>query len=115
MPAWLAGPGDLFLRRPGLRRASAARSETLDLILTTLRANFRFSPLLLLPMAVIFYFAVAKKPTIPAMVLSSLVAAALAVLVQKDPVDGRGDGHELRALRPGPASRSSTGCWPRAA
>jgi NhaC family Na+:H+ antiporter len=37
-------------------------------------------------MAVIFYFAVAKKPTIPAMVLSSLVAAALAVIVQKIPL-----------------------------
>jgi NhaC family Na+:H+ antiporter len=34
-------------------------------------------------MAIIFYFAIAKKPTIPAMVLSSLVAGALAVIFQK--------------------------------
>jgi NhaC family Na+:H+ antiporter len=58
----------------------------LDLILTTLRSNFRFSLLLLLPMAVIFYFAAAKKPTIPAMILSSAVAAVLAVAVQKVPL-----------------------------
>ncbi len=85
VPAWLAGLALYFVVGLGYG-TSAARSETLDLILTTLRANFRFSPLLLLPMAVIFYFAVAKKPTIPAMVLSSLVAAALAVLVQRIPL-----------------------------
>ena len=84
-PAWLAGLAIYVLA--GLKYgATAARSETLDLILTTLRANFRFNALLLLPMAVIFYFAIAKKPTIPAMVLSSLTAAALAVLVQKVPL-----------------------------
>jgi NhaC family Na+:H+ antiporter len=84
-PAWLAGMAIYVVA--GLKYGDAAvRSETLDLILRTLKANFRFSPLLLLPMAVIFYFAVAKKPTIPAMILSSLVAAALAVLVQKIPL-----------------------------
>ena len=84
VPAWLAGLAIYFV--VGLKYGgTAARSETLDLILATLRANFRFNLLLLLPMAVIFYFAVAKKPTIPAMVLSSAVAAALAVLVQKIP------------------------------
>ncbi len=85
VPAWLAGLAIYFFVGLGYG-TSAARSETLDLILRTLRANFRFSPLLLLPMAVIFTFAVAKKPTIPAMVLSSLVAAALAVLVQRIPL-----------------------------
>ncbi len=83
-PAWLAGLAIYFVA--GLRYdATAARSETLDLILTTLKANFRFNLLLLLPLAVIFYFAIAKKPTIPAMVLSSLVASLLAVLIQKIP------------------------------
>jgi NhaC family Na+:H+ antiporter len=85
VPAWLAGLAIYFFVGLGYG-TSAARSETLDLILTTLRANFRFSLLLLLPMAVIFYFAAAKKPTIPAMVLSSLVAAALAVAIQRIPL-----------------------------
>ncbi|MEN6561330.1 MAG: Na+/H+ antiporter NhaC [Acidobacteriota bacterium] len=84
-PAWLAGLALYSIA--GLKYgAASARSETLDLILSTLRANFRFNLLLLLPMAVIFYFAIAKKPTIPAMVLSSLTAAVLAVVVQKIPL-----------------------------
>jgi Na+:H+ antiporter, NhaC family len=83
-PAWLAGLA--LYAFAGLKYgATAARSETLDLILTTLKSHFRFNVLLLLPMAVIFYSAIAKKPTIPAMVLSSAVAALLAVLVQKMP------------------------------
>jgi NhaC family Na+:H+ antiporter len=84
-PAWLAGLAIYLVA--GLRyEATAVRSETLDLILTTLRTHFRFNLLLLLPMAVIFYFAAAKKPTIPAMILSSLVAAVLAVVIQKIPL-----------------------------
>ncbi len=84
-PAWLAGLALYVIVGLKYGATASVRSETLDLILATLRANFRFNLLLLLPMAVIFYFAVAKKPTIPAMVLSSAVAAALAVLVQKIP------------------------------
>jgi NhaC family Na+:H+ antiporter len=84
-PAWLAGLA--IYVAIGLRyEATAVRSDTLELILTTLRSHFRFNLLLLLPMAVIFYFAAAKKPTIPAMILSSLVAAVLAVVVQKIPL-----------------------------
>jgi NhaC family Na+:H+ antiporter len=84
-PAWLAGLV-LYVAVGARYGTSAVRSESLDLILTTLRANFRFNLLLLLPMAVIFYFAAAKKPTIPAMILSSAVAAVLAVAVQKVPL-----------------------------
>lgn len=84
-PAWLAGLA-LYVVAGLKYGAASARSETLDLILATLPAHFRFNLLLLLPMAVIFYFAIAKKPTIPAMVLSSLVAALLAVVVQKLPL-----------------------------
>lgn len=84
-PAWLAGLA-LYVVAGLKYGAASARSETLDLILTTLKANFRFNLLLLLPMAVIFYAAIAKKPTIPAMVVSSLVAAVLAAAVQKMPL-----------------------------
>jgi NhaC family Na+:H+ antiporter len=85
VPAWLAGLAIYFF--VGLKYGAATvQSDALDLILRTLKSNFRFSVFLLLPMAVIFYFAVAKKPTIPAMLLSSLTAAALAVLVQKIPL-----------------------------
>src|SRR5512136_1661463 len=85
VPAWLAGLAIYFV--VGLKYGAASvQSETLDLILPTLKSNLRFSLLLLLPMVVIFYFAAAKKPTIPAMILSSLVAAGLAVVIQKIPL-----------------------------
>jgi Na+:H+ antiporter, NhaC family len=80
-PAWLAGLAIYFV--VGLKYgATAIRSETMTVITETLRANFQFSVWLLLPMAIIFYFAIAKKPTIPAMVLSSLAAGVLAVIFQ---------------------------------
>jgi NhaC family Na+:H+ antiporter len=81
-PAWLAGLLVYFL--VGLKYgARAIQSDTMTLITDTLKTNFRFNVLLLLPMAIIFYFAVAKKPTIPAMLLSSFVAGALAIIFQK--------------------------------
>lgn len=82
VPAWLVGLAIYFF--VGLSYgARAVESETLDLILSTLKANYTFNGWLLLPMAVIFYFAVAKKPTIPAMILSSLAAGVLAIIFQK--------------------------------
>jgi len=82
VPAWLAGLAIYFV--VGLKYGAASiRSESMSLITDTIRANFRFNVLLLLPMVVIFYFAIAKKPTIPAMILSSLVAGVLALVFQK--------------------------------
>jgi len=82
VPAWLAGLLIYFLI--GLKyEAKAIQSDTMTLITDTLKANFRFNILLLVPMAVIFYFAIAKKPTIPAMILSSIIAGTLAVIFQK--------------------------------
>lgn len=82
VPAWLAGLAIYLV--VGLKYgAGSIQSDSMTLITSTLRANFRFNILLLLPMFVIFYFAIAKKPTIPAMILSSIVAGALAVVFQK--------------------------------
>ena len=84
-PAWLAGLVLYLLA--GLRYGGdAVRSDTLVLITDTLRASFRFHVLLLVPMLIVFAFAVAKKPTIPGMLLSSAVAAALAAVVQRAPL-----------------------------
>lgn len=81
-PAWLIGLLAYFL--VGLRYgATRVESEDMTVILQTLRENFRFNILLLLPMAIVFYFAATKKPTIPGMLLSSFVAGILAVLFQK--------------------------------
>lgn len=81
-PAWLIGLFIYFL--VGLRYgATEAKSETITLILQTLRENFRFNILLLLPMVIVFYFAATKKPTIPGMLVSSFLAGALAIIFQK--------------------------------
>ncbi len=81
-PAWLLGLLVYFL--VGLQYGDArVESQSMDLITNTLRENFSFNALLLLPMAIVFYFAFTKKPTIPGMLFSSFVAGALAVVFQK--------------------------------
>lgn len=83
VPGWLLGLIVYFF--VGLRyRTGSVESETMTLILDTLRKNFRFNVLLLLPMLIVFYLAFTKRPTIPGMLISSLVAAALAVIFQKE-------------------------------
>jgi len=81
-PAWLLGLVIYFL--VGLRYGGGrVESETMDIITKTLKTHFRFSVLLLLPMAIVFYFAFTKKPTIPGMLLSSFTAGILAIILQK--------------------------------
>jgi NhaC family Na+:H+ antiporter len=81
-PAWLVGMFVYFL--VGLKYGGGAvESEDLILITQTLKDNFNFNILLLLPMAVVFYFAATKKPTIPGMLFSSFIAGVLAVIFQK--------------------------------
>jgi len=82
VPAYLLGLGVYLLA--GLKYgARAADTSAVALITETLARGFRFHVILLLPMAIVFYFAAAKKPTIPGMLLSSFTAALLAVVVQK--------------------------------
>ncbi len=81
VPAWLLGFVVYLL--VGLRYSAAtAESETTILIMDTLRQHFHFNVLLLLPLVVVFYFAVAKKPVLPGMLFSALIAGALAVIFQ---------------------------------
>ncbi len=80
-PAWLLGLAIYFF--VGLRYGGEkVESESMTLIIQTLKNNFNFNVLLLLPMAIVFYFAFTKKPTIPGMLLSSLVAGILAIIFQ---------------------------------
>jgi NhaC family Na+:H+ antiporter len=81
-PAWLLGL--LIYLLIGLQyQAEELNSASMDLILSTLEKNFHFNLFLLLPLVIVFYFAIRKKPTIPGMLLSSVVAAILAVIFQK--------------------------------
>jgi NhaC family Na+:H+ antiporter len=83
VPGWLLSLIVYFF--VGLKyQAGSVESEKMTLILDTLKKNFRFNVLLLLPMLIVFYLAFTKRPTIPGMLISSLVAAALAVLFQKE-------------------------------
>jgi NhaC family Na+:H+ antiporter len=85
VPAYVLGLGVYFFA--GLRYgARAADTSAVTLITDTLARSFRFNVVLLLPMAIVFYFAAAKKPTIPGMLLSSFTAAVLALIVQKAPL-----------------------------
>ena len=61
-------------------------SETITIITRTLRENFNFNPLLLLPIVIVFYFAITKRPIIPTIIISSLVAGMLAVIFQNSSV-----------------------------
>ncbi len=85
VPGWLLSLAVYFLL--GFRyRTGPAAVDTMDVILGTLRRNFRFNVLLLLPMLIVLYMAFAKKPTIPGMLLSSLAAAVLALVFQKESI-----------------------------
>lgn len=84
-PAWLVGLAIYFFIGLGYS-GTAVQSEEMHIITTTLKENFQFNIWLLLPMAVVFYFAATKKPTIPGMLLSSFIAGVLAVIFQKTPV-----------------------------
>lgn len=84
-PAWLLGLGVYFflgLTSGGGGSGSVSLIKT-GLILKTIRANFSFHWLLLLPPAITLYSAVRKKPVIPNMFLSSGTAVFLAILIQK--------------------------------
>jgi len=61
---------------------NAASPEKVQTILSTLDTIFSFNILLLLPVVIIIAGSIMKKPTIPVMVISSLVAAVLAIAVQ---------------------------------
>lgn len=82
VPAWLAGLA--LYAVIGWRYGTGATSSTeLTDIAAALRGSFTFSWFLLLPMAVVFGFAVARRPVIPGMLLSVALAVVLAVWLQQ--------------------------------
>ncbi|UCE05419.1 MAG: Na+/H+ antiporter NhaC [bacterium] len=81
-PAWLIGLGVYFF----VGRSYASKtfdSSQMEIILNTVRDNFQFHWLLLLPPILILYFAIRKKPTIPGMIVTSLLATILGLIIQK--------------------------------
>ena len=85
VPAWLAGLAVYFFM--GLRYGdSGAVAPQIGRITTVLRGHFHFHVVLLLPLLVVFWFALAKKPVIPGMALSTAAAALLALWLQRAPL-----------------------------
>jgi len=81
-PAWLIGLFVYFF----VGRSYATRSfeaDQMTVILETIRTYFHFHWLLLLPPVLILYFAIRKKPTIPGMIVTSLLATILGIIIQK--------------------------------
>ncbi len=79
LPAWTLGL--LVYVVAGLGTTAPPVTQVLALQ-EGIRSAFVFSPLLLLPLVVILWFAFGKLPTLPGILLSSLLAAVLAVLYQ---------------------------------
>jgi NhaC family Na+:H+ antiporter len=94
-PAWLIGLVLYFFMGRGVQ--GSLESEQMAQIMEMIPATFRFSVFLLLPPVITLYAAITKKPTIPGMVVSSVVAAVLAMIVQGvslvDAVDAMVHGH----------------------
>jgi NhaC family Na+:H+ antiporter len=81
VPAWLAGLAIYFFM--GLRYGDAgAVAPQIGQITRALRGHFHFHAALLLPLLVVFWFALARKPVIPGMVLSVATAGLLAAWLQ---------------------------------
>lgn len=56
--------------------------SNLNIILSTIRENYNFNIILILPLIIILYLTVAKKPPIPGMLIASLTAIILAFYFQ---------------------------------
>ncbi len=79
-PAWLIGLVFYYFMGRGVQ--GSLESEQMTQIMETIPATFRFSVVLLLPPVITLYAAISKKPTIPGMVVSSVVAMILAMIYQ---------------------------------
>jgi NhaC family Na+:H+ antiporter len=79
-PAWLIGLVLYYFLGRGVQ--GSMESEQMTQIMETIPQTFRFSLLLLLPPAITLFAAISKKPTIPGMLVSSVVAMVLAIVYQ---------------------------------
>ncbi len=72
----------------GFSASGSASSETISQILTSLESIFHLNLLTLLPIILVLALAVMKFPAMPTLLISALVAAAIAVLVQGQSMGG---------------------------
>lgn len=81
VPAWCISMFVYFLVGLGFR-TKPLESKTLTAITHTLRQDFEFNVLLLIPLVIVFYFALSKKSAIPSLLISSVAAGILAIVFQ---------------------------------
>lgn len=80
-PAWILGLIVYFIVGFGYD-VNTGSSERIVTIMNTLVTNYSFNLLLLIPPGIILFMTVRKKPPIPGMLLSSLIAILLATIFQ---------------------------------
>jgi len=81
VPAWCISMIVYFLVGLGFS-TKPLESKTLTAITQTLRREFEFNVFLLIPLVIVFYFALSKKPAIPSLLISSVAAGILAIVFQ---------------------------------
>ena len=81
-PAWLLGLLVYYLLGVFSEETGNVSLEKTNLMMNTLRSSFTFHWLLLLPPLITLYAAIRKKPVIPGMLLSAVVAVILAMSIQ---------------------------------
>ncbi len=81
-PAWIIGIVVYLVLGMFFHDGGSASLEKTDLIMRTIRENFVFHWILILPPVVTLGSAIMKKPVIPNMLLSSIMAVLLAILFQ---------------------------------
>ncbi|HSG82249.1 MAG TPA: Na+/H+ antiporter NhaC [Gemmatimonadota bacterium] len=84
VPAWILGL--LVYLVVGVGSGTGASPERVEAILGTLADAFVMSPWTLLPLPVVLYFAIRKRPTIPGILLASAIAGVIAVVVQGESI-----------------------------
>ena len=82
IPAAIIGMIVYLIAGFNLSSGNVTQPETVDAMLGTLTEMFDMNILLLLPPLIILYGAIRKKPTLPMIIFSSIVAAMLAKFVQ---------------------------------
>lgn len=86
-PAFLASL--LIYTLLGLRyNAASVDSQMVDMMLTAIEENFYMGVILLLPAVVVIVMAILKCPSIPTLLVSSLVAVILAIVCQHQSLSG---------------------------
>lgn len=114
LPSFLLAAGVFFAAGLSTMGEQVATPEKVVTILTSLEGLYHFSPLLLLPPVIVLWGAIAKKPTIPLMLLASTIAIVLGMVMQDLPlqagfnalIDGfnltmfTAQGHDVSSLIP---------------